>query len=430
MVTFLIVLSVLVLFHELGHYLAARYFGVEVESFSIGFGPRLLGFKWKGTDFKICLLPMGGYVKMAGQGLFGVPGGPNDIQAKPRWQRFIVYAAGPVFNFILAVALLAGLYTFNYERPRYVDEEPVVAYVRDDSPALAAGLRNGDVIRSLGGEPTPTWKHVALASVLAVGGPAELAFDRGGERLSTEILIPTGEDGMPVDSGWGAPHQTFLTQVELGKPAHEAGLQSGDRLLSIGGSEVLAVDHAIDLIGNSEGRSLAVMVERAGERLAMDVQPVAVDGYWRFGMHLVGRYAMIQEPRPFPEALSLSLNENYEFATLIFRGLTLLVTGGLSLNSLEGPVGIYDHTQQAKEHGLNALIQLMALISINLGVINLAPIPVLDGGNILLLSIEGLLRRDVSVAVKQTITNVGLVFILLLFGLVMYNDVTRQFFLR
>lgn len=432
MITFLFVLSVLVLFHELGHYLAARYFGVTVESFAIGFGPRLLGFQRNGTDFKICLLPLGGYVKMAGQTVTGVPSGdPGELLAKPRWQRLIIAAMGPIFNFVLAVALLTGLYMYSYDRATFLDEEPQVGYVRIGSAAAAAGVRAGDVIRSLDGAPTPTWKDLVMASALVVGRPVEVAFDRAGIVRQARIEIPEDELARGGgDPGWGARHRVALGEVLAGSPAESAGMRAGDLLQSIDGVEIVAVEQVIDQVGASEGRLLSVAVERAGESRMLEARPVRNedDGAWRVGVHLVPQFDSVQEPLPFAQALLRSTEDNYSFAGLIFRTLGALVVGDLSLKTLEGPVGIYEHTKDAASYGPGPLIQLMALISINLGVINLVPIPVLDGGHIFLLLIESLLRRDVSLAVKERITQAGFVFIMLLFGLVMYNDLMRQFF--
>lgn len=432
MITFLFVLSVLVLFHELGHYLAARYFGVTVESFSIGFGPRLLGIQRNGTDFKICLLPLGGYVKMAGQTVTGAPSGdPGELLAKPRWQRFIIVAMGPIFNFVLAVALLTGLYMYSYERATFQDEVPRVGYVRVGSAASDSGIEAGDVIRSLDGVPTPIWNDVPMASALVVGRPVQVAFERDGAMREARIEIPADDRGRGGgDPGWVARHRVALGEVLGGSPAESAGMQSGDLLRSIDGVEIVAVEQVIDLVGASEGRTLSIAIDRSGESLMLEARPMRNedDGVWRVGVHLVPQFDRVQEPLPFAQALLRSTEDNYRFAGLIFRTLGALVIGDLSLKTLEGPVGIYEHTKDAAAYGPGPLIQLMALISINLGVINLVPIPVLDGGHIFLLLIESLLRRDVSLAVKQRITQAGLVFIMLLFGLVMYNDLMRQFF--
>ena len=432
MVNFLIVLSVLVLFHELGHYLAARYFDVKVETFSIGLGPRLLGYRRNGTDFKICLLPLGGYVKMAGQSVIGEPTGePGELLSKPRWQRLIIVGMGPLFNFILAIALLAGLYTYRYERAQFLDEEPRIGYVSLGSGADAAGVLAGDVVQSLDSVPTSTWKDLYMATALVAGREVNLSVDRNGESHQLRVKIPADELARElVDPGWSAGHQVMLGDVLVGSPAGAAGMERGDRLASVGGVEIVAVQQAIDLISASHGAPMEIEVERERnlESLLVSAAQDEVGGPWRVGVHLVARYERIDEPLPFGQAVARSTADNVGFAGLIFRTLGALVVGDLSVKALEGPVGIYRHTQDAASQGPGGLIQLMAIISINLGILNLLPIPVLDGGHIVLLLVETMLRRDVSVAVKNRITQAGLVFIMILFGIVMYNDLARQFF--
>lgn len=430
--TFIFVLSVLVVFHELGHYLAARYFGVTVESFSIGFGPRLLGFKRNGTDFKICLLPVGGYVKMAGMSVTGTPtGDPGELMAKPRWQRLIIIAMGPAFNFVLAIVLLTGLYMYRYERAEFLDQEPRIGYVEPGSAAHRAGLAAGDVVRSLDTVPTPTWKDLSMESALVTGRPVDIEFERGGESLRSSIEIPP-EEGMRGlgDPGWSERHWVLVGEVATGSPAAEAGVEAGDYIFRIDSEEIVAVGQAVRVVGMSEGRTLSVEVLRDGERVALEARAARSeqDGAWRVGIHLMPRHDFVDRPLPFGHALERSASENLGYAGLIFRTLRSLMVGDVSLNSLEGPVGIYEHTKDAASYGVGPLVQLMALISINLGIVNLVPIPVLDGGHILLLLVESMLRRDVSMAVRMRITQAGLVFIMILFGIVMYNDLMRKFF--
>lgn len=432
MVNFIIVLSVLVLFHELGHFLAARYFGVTVESFSIGMGPRLLGFKRNGTDFKICLLPFGGYVKMAGQSVIGKPTGEQgELLSKPRWQRLVIAGMGPIFNFILAIALLAGLYMVRYERARFLDEEARVGYVSPGSVADASGVRAGDVVRSLDEVPTPTWKDLYMATALAGGREVDLEVERDGGRRRVRIAVPG--DGMArelSDPGWSAPHDVRIGEVMSGSPASASGMERDDVLWTVDGVRIVAVQQAIDVIGASDGQAMEVEVKRDGNvvQLAMTAARQDEGEPWRVGVQLIATYDRIAEPLPFGEAVSRSTTDNIGFAGLVFRTIGALVAGELSVKALEGPVGIYRHTQDAASQGAGGLIQLMAVISINLGILNLLPIPVLDGGHILLLLVESTLRRDVSVTVKNRITQAGLLFILILFGIVMYNDLVRQFF--
>ena len=430
MVNFILVLSILVVFHELGHYLAARYFRVKVESFSIGFGPKLLGFDHNGTDFKVCLLPLGGYVKMAGHALTEEAGyEPDGFSAKPRWQRLIILAAGPAFNFILAIGLLTGIYMNQYSRAAYLEEIARIGYVRPASAADQAGIQTGDVVRSIDGVETPTWKTLMMASTLVLDNEAALTIERDGTAQDTKITIPElrGERGVP-DPGWSAAHRVELVELVPGMPAANSGIEVGDLLASINGSPIIAIEQVADLVGGSGGQPLLVELERHGERRSLEIQPARHEEGWRLGIVMRPIRERIEEELSFSAAVGVSVEENLGFASIIFRSLGKLITGDMAVTNLEGPVGIYEHTQSAASFGMLALIQFMALISVNLGVINLAPVPVLDGGQMLLLAVESMLRRDVSMLVKQRITQAGLVFIVLLFGVVMYNDVVRQFF--
>ncbi len=432
MVTFIIVLSILVLFHELGHYLAARLFDVRVESFSIGFGPRLIGFKRNGTDFMICLLPLGGYVKMAGGFGDGIaPIEPGDLSTKPRWQRLIIIMAGPVFNFVLALALLTGLYMHQFQRPEFLAEEARIGYVRPASPAAAAGIATGDVVRSIDSVPVEHWQSLYMVSTVAAQRSVPVEVERDGVLRHLILAVP-GDDLMSEmpDIGWAPEGRVLLTDIVVGSPAAEAGIEPGDILLSIDGEPIVTTQQVVVTVGSAEGRALAVTVDREGTRRDFQVAPRFQEdaGAWRLGVGLRTEHDQISEPLSFQEAFRQSVKDNYGFAGMIVRTLRGLAVGQFSVKTLEGPVGLYRHTQEAAAIGFGSVILLMALISMNLGILNLAPIPVLDGGQILLLLVESLLRRDVSVAVRARITQAGIVLVLLLFGVVMYNDVMRQFF--
>lgn len=432
MVNFIIVLSVLVLFHELGHHVAARYFGVTVESFSIGMGPRLFGVNWKGTDFKVCLLPLGGYVKMAGGAFVGTPtGDPGELLSKPRWQRLIIALMGPIFNFLLAIGLLAGMYMYSYERPLYTSAEPEIAYVQVDSAAAQAGLEAGDIIRSIDSTPTPTWQDVNM-HVATIGRPGvPLTFERDGVARQAAITVAHDDQLRELpDPGWGPAEEVKLHSVEVGSPADEAGMEPGDVLERVDGVAIVSVRQVIDVVGASVGRALEFSLLRDGQpvTVAAKARVDEASGSWRMGVELRREFESVNDALPVGAALKRSLVDNYGFAGMILRTLRGLVLGQFSVKTLEGPVGIYRHTQSAASEGARPLILLMALISMNLGIINLMPVPVLDGGHIVLLVLETMLRRDVGEVARNRITQAGLLFILVLFGFVMYNDVMRYFF--
>ncbi len=428
MVNFILVLSVLVLFHELGHYLAARYFGVPVESFSIGFGPKLLSFKRAGTEFKVCALPLGGYVKMVGHSFAGDPSDtPGGYGSKPRWQRLVILFAGPFFNFLLAVIILTGVFMYKYERARYLDQVPTVGWVLPDSPAARAGVQPGDVVLSMDGVSASNWSELTLNAALAGGREVDLVLGRDGDKTTIRIHVPKPPFSLQ-ELGWLPAHSARVDRLVQGLPASEAGIQAGDRVVSIDGIEIVAVEQISAVVGESGGRPVRFELERAGSLREVAVTPKLRDGRLQVGIMVRAEFESAISRLPLPAAVEKSIQENVMFAGAVFRAVTGLVVGEQEITSLAGPVGIYEYTQTAASYGLIVLLEFAALVSVNLGVVNLAPVPVLDGGQILLLLVELLLRRDLSEVVKMRITQAGLLFIVVLFGVVMYNDVSRQLF--
>ena len=433
---FLFVLGILVLIHELGHHLAARYFGVRVESFSIGFGPRLFGFRYGETDYKVCLLPLGGYVKMAGVELVGDSISSDDVQhdpdgflAKPRWQRLIVLLMGPLFNVLLAVALLAGMYMAHFERPKFWTQPAVVGYVQLDSPAKRAGVEQGDTILSVNGERTETWQDVTLAVISATNSTVPVEVQRDGAVRTLSLAIGADEQGLG-NAGWTEVAPVRLGQTSPGMPAAEADVQPGDLLTAINGEPMAAVEQVIDTIRALGGKEIELTLNRDGQTVTTSLTPVYDDSdvrepAWRIGVELMADSERIVTPLSFGEALRQSIDDNRKNATLIFSFLGGLAEQRFSSKQLTGPVGIAQMSGEAARRGWPELIGLMAGISLNLGIFNLLPIPILDGGSILMLLFESVMRRDVSLVVKERILQAGLVFIVLLFAFVMYNDILK-----
>ncbi len=425
-IAFIFVLGVMVLIHELGHFLAARYFDVRVESFSIGMVPRLIGFKRGETDYKICMLPIGGYVKMAGESIGEPTGDPGEFLSKPRWQRLIIAAMGPIFNGILAVALLAGLFMSHYERFAFWSSPAVIATVEEGSAAAEVGIQPGDMIVSFDGQPAPDWEAVRLAEVTAVNQTVPVLIERNGEQLTFNVTVEADEQGVGR-AGWSESTSVVLEPV-AGSPAEKAGVRRGDIVRQINGKWILDVDDALESIKASEGRELAMELEREGNRVAIDVTPEYDDTRgepaWRIG-------AMIGPERTvtklgFADAVKESVVTNMQNITLTFKVLRGMFEQRMSPKALEGPVGIARLSGEAARRGWPDLMLLMANISLQLGIFNLLPIPILDGGVIVLLLFESVIRRDVSVAVKERIMQVGLVFLMLLFAFVMYNDILKS----
>jgi regulator of sigma E protease len=423
------VLGVMIVVHELGHFLAAKFFGVRVDVFSIGFGKRLFGIKRGDTDYRVCLLPLGGYVKMAGDNPSEERAGdPREFLSKPRWQRFFIALMGPAFNGLLSVALLTGLFMFRYQKLAYHEQPALVGYVEENSAAERAGIRPGDLLVRVDGEANPTWETVELRILANPGNPIEVAYRRGDQQLIT-TLTPSTETAQRIGvAGWAPYLPVIVGPVEAGLPAEKAGIQTGDRIVAINGQEILYYSRMSEMVRRSAGQPLQFKVRRGNQEREITVQAVmantpGVGKAWRIGVGFLEQ--KISKQLPFPQALAMSLETNKKYALLIFEFVGKLLERKMSPRSLEGPIGITRLAGDAARQGLPETIMLMAAISLNLGIFNLFPIPILDGGVILLLAIEGSLRRDLSLAVKERIVTAGFVFLVLFAAFVTYMDIVK-----
>ena len=430
-VAFIFVLGVMVLIHELGHFLAARYFDVRVETFSFGFGPRLFGFKRGDTDYRVCLFPLGGYVKMAGENIGEPTEDPGEFMSKPRWQRMIIAVMGPVFNVVLALALLTGLFMVRHQRLAFWLEPPLIGYVADHSAASRAGIQAGDLIVSIDGKETPAWETVRLIEIAAPLKTLRVTVERDGERLEFPVAVEAEKTTGIGDAGWTEGTPVRIDRTTPGRPAEKAGIKKGDTLLTMNGKKVVSGQQVVDLIQRSQDAPIELEVLRDEKVVEIQLTPIydtsdAQLPPWQIGVALSQDYERITTQLGLSEALEESVDHNIKNATLIFGFLAGLVEQRMSIKSLEGPIGIARLSGEAARAGWPALIMLMAAISLNLGIFNLLPIPILDGGMITLLLLESLIRRDISMAVKERIVQAGLVFILLLFAFVIYNDILKS----
>jgi len=423
----LIVLGVIIVIHELGHFLVAKAFGIRVEAFSVGFGPRLFGYKYGDTDYRISAFPLGGYVKMSGE-MPGeeVTGDPREFLSKPKWQRFLVAFAGPAMNGVLAVALLTGLYMYGSEVEEWFQSPAVVGVVESGSPAEAAGILPGDRIVEIAGKADPTWQAVLTEVALSPDLRLPVRLDRQGSLVNVTLTPsrqPRDETGY---SGLLPDVPTMVAGFSFpDSPAEGAGLLPGDIIVGVGDTELGPAAPPIDEIVQGYPRErLPITVMRGDQRLFLEVGTTTnPNGQRVMGINLGVPTVTIELGAV--DAFSRSLDVNGENAMLIFEILGRLVRRETSMRSLDGPIGIIRVSGQMFEEGFAPLLSLMALISLNLGIINLLPIPILDGGVMLLLTIEGIMRQDLSLAVKERIVQVSFVFLLALIVVVIYNDVVK-----
>lgn len=426
-----IVLGVIIFLHELGHFLAAKFFRVRVETFSLGFGTRLFGFRAGETDYRVSALPLGGYVKMAGE----MPGElaeqavvrPGDLASKPRWQRLVIILAGPAMNIVLAIALLVAVYMVQFPRDSVLDQPAVVASVEPGTTAAQAGLQPFDRIIAVDGVQNPTWEQVEMRAAVSEDHPLPLTIERAG-RIVHATVVPTSAQQAAFGMGVIPQMPVVFIAITPGSPAQRAGLEPGDRAIGLNGQRLGNPRELTEALQKAAGKPVTLTLLRHGRTVEKQVsaqEQKQPDGSerWMMGVELqTVQFVHL----PFGEALGQSLADNRRYSTLIIDLVGRLVTHQASLKTLQGPVSIADMAGQlARQSSLVPLVGFTSMISLNLGILNLLPIPILDGGTILLLLVESLLRHDVSLRVKERIYQAGFAFLVLLMTFVIYNDIVR-----
>jgi regulator of sigma E protease len=419
------VLGFMILIHEFGHYAVAKWLGVRVEQFAIGFGKRLVGFRHGETDYRINAIPLGGYVKMSGENPMDERSDdPREFMNHSRWHRFLIAIAGPTMNIMLAIVLLTTIYMVHYEYPAVYDEAPVIGWVQKDTAAAKAGFEVGDKIIRIDDVQNPTWREVELKQALNPGQPLLVEIVRNGQTLQKTV---TPEASGVDEIGWAgwAPKEGTVTITDLQRdmPAEKAGLKEGDQILTLDGKAVPALAAMVESLEVTKDKPITLTVLRNGEHKTFTVQPVFADKRYRIG---IGSMQMKVKTLPFAEALQLSLKENRQNALLILELVKKMAERKMSMRSIEGPIRIGQAAgEAARSKGWTPLMGLTAAISLNLGIFNLLPIPILDGGVILFLLIEGLMRRDISIHIKERVYQAAFVFLVLFAVMVIYNDLLK-----
>jgi regulator of sigma E protease len=423
-----VVLGIMILVHEFGHFAAAKLFGVRVEQFALGFGKRLIGVRHGDTDYRINLLPFGGYVKMAGENpLEAHTGDPGEFTSHPRWQRFIIAFAGPFMNIVLAIALLTGVFMVRYEHPIYLDQPAVIGWVLDGSPADKAGIEAGDRIIRIDGLQNPTWEDVLPKVVLSPGQPVNLAVQRGNQILDKTIVpTPTGPDQLG-NPGWLPDQPNTVTDLEQNMPAAQAGMKVGDTIVGLNGQATRSMQSVIRDIQENKDKPLTLTVVREGKELTFTLKPklapVNGENRYRIGVRSDPQHV---DKLPFGKAFNKSLEQNKRNSFLIIELVEKMLQRKVSVKQFSSPIGIAQASgEAARQEGWTPLLALMSAISLNLAIFNLFPFPILDGGMILFLAIEAVRRRDISLRLKERIYQLAFVLLILFAVIVIYNDLAK-----
>lgn len=495
---FIVLVGVMVVVHEFGHFAVAKLCGVRVEAFSVGFGPRLFGVIYGDTDYKVCLLPLGGYVKMTGetpeqnlslpgtesgtepgtplayqaaenaqganpkkslpvigfnaQGTFGLSAqgansekslsasgnyesladDPGAFTSHPRWQRMLIGVAGPVSNFILAFGLMLFYFGVFNEVPKAEITTATIEWVAPDSAAAKAGIQPGDIIRHFETVDNPDWDAINRRSAVNQGQVLPVTVDRDGKLLQLFLQIPApakGQDFDLLDTGYYpelVPGPIGVKEVEPGYPAVQAGLRDGDAIQSVDGHAFHTVPALLAYMQEGNGKPITLVVVRNGVTLPPIVAyPTRIENAWKLGF-APNQIPFRHEPLPFNEALSKARAFCVDNSAMIFEVVGGIFTHKVSVSQLSGPVGIARMAGEAAEtRGWLPKFALAAGISLNLGILNLLPFPILDGGLILLLLIESVIRRDINIDVKERIYQAAFVVLLVFFAFIIVNDVTK-----
>ncbi len=428
---FIFVLGIMIFIHELGHHLMAKRLGIRVDVFSLGFGPRLFGVKWGGTDYRVSMLPLGGYVKMAGENYDeSLEGSGEEFLSRPKHQRFLVAAAGPAMNILLAIVLLAGNFMIGFPIPKYLQNPPVIEHIRAESPAAGSDIRIGDRIVAFDGRKTETWEDVELAVATTPNRQITITLERDGQSL--DRIVRTGEvEGMGIGYLGVSPEvRTTVTAVEPDSPAAQVGLLPGDEIVRAANAEAEGadLDEILAIISASPGQPVELTIFRDGTLLEKSVVPALREEGGRIGIGIgeLRSREFVLERFGLIEAFGKSIERNYRMARLTFEIVGKLITGKAPITMMSGPIEIARYSGEAASSGAITLIAFMAMISLQLGLFNLFPIPILDGGVIALLLIEAIIGRDLSLAVKERITQVGFLFLILLMGIVIFNDIAKN----
>ncbi len=424
------VLGVMIFVHELGHFATAKFFKIRVEVFAFGFGPRLFGFRRGHTDYRVCALPLGGYVKMKGEDPDeSLAGDPDEYLSRPKWQRLCLLMMGPVMNVVLSFVLFTVVFLGGVTVMSWTEDPVTIGWIEPDSPASSVDLHPGDMVVAIDGTPLETWQDFQIRVLIS-----------GGQEMQLEVSGDSGQRIVPVtpiavgrsDQGYlGAlpPFPPIVDRLTEGAAGEKAGIEPGDRFISVNGQEIIDYSQVQQIIRARPEMPTAIEVERNGQIIEITAtparQPEEQGGFGYLGIWRANE--TIQHHYSFVGAIGRSLSEMKRQVLLVGEILGRIFTGRMSIKTLSGPIEIARYSGGAARTGdPRVLLSFMAIVSLQLGLLNLLPIPVLDGGHIAIILFEGLIRRDLSMKVKERILQVGMIMLMTLMLVVITFDVIKS----
>lgn len=432
--TGILMLGILVFVHELGHFAVAKMAGVKVLKFSLGFGPRLFSRQWGETEYMICAIPLGGYVQMFGEQEEAEGAEANSEEdrersfaAKPVSRRLAIVAAGPFMNLALPFLILPLAYMVGISLPTFLDQPACVGYVVEESPAAEAGLMRGDCVTAIGDKNIDSWSQADKSLLEQAGKTPMLTVRRNGRNLN--IAIPAEQSGAEGLQSLGVlPEQSATVgSLAAGMPAQRAGLEAGDRIVAIDNQPVDSWYDLRRLIKQNPGPRV-FQVERDGQLIEKTIEPIPSDeDEETFLIGISPQMEVTSKQFSFPEAVRLGAERSLELIELTVVFIQKLIFGHVSTKNIGGPITVVQVAGQAAQTDLASIISVLAFLSIQLGILNLFPIPILDGGHILFNLFELVFRRPLTLRVREVAQQIGLVLILLLMALAFYNDIVRLF---
>jgi regulator of sigma E protease len=424
---FAFVLGVLVFVHELGHFLAAKRVGIRVLKFQLGFNPTVASFRRGDTEYGIGALPLGGYVKMAGDNPDDpLTGRSDEFLSKTKWERFQVLIMGPAMNLLLAFVLTAAVLYQGVEMPVFQDQPVIVGAVPRDSPAAKAGLMPGDRVVSVADRNVDTWEQFFLAIGSRPNREVSIKLLRNGVLLTKSVTpgVAKGQSRFEIgDTGVLPNAHPHVPSVVAGDPADKAGIKVGDVVLAVEGQPITFSAQLKEAIAKRPNQPIRFSILRDGKPTTVIVTSTQHGTTGWVGIGILDQFKTIKPGAV--GAVVMSMKRNLEYGGLIFETVWGLLTRETSPKQLMGPVAIAQMSGESAQLGWIALLSLMASLSLNLGILNLLPIPVLDGGHIFIMALEGIARRDFSIKVKEKMLMAGFVALMMLMAAVIYNDLTR-----